>query len=232
MQIFGADACGVEGFQQRAHALNIVFRAHYIIKERELVAQGLGVFAQQAIVIKRANEVVENVAVAVREVLFARLLAQLIVERGAVAIHHLFIVGIVGGGGAHTRGVHRRHIVVAAYAAESLVEGRLSEVGVLLAVVGIGGAVDGVVVGTVIIVARMIAVRGVEVVVGAVDIIVDIIVDIVIVGRCHLQSRVVVELGVHIFFQLGHRHLHELHLQHLLLCKLLYLLQFLFLGLY
>ena len=108
--------------QHSQHIGNRLFTDVHIIINSKLIAQAAQVFAQQAVIVERAYEVLHNSLLYRRQLHLGHLLLKLVVERGGVTIYHFLIVGIV----PVVSLPYLRHLVVHSDTFKSRVESLLS----------------------------------------------------------------------------------------------------------
>ena len=193
LQRAGADARGVERLQTVEHVDELRLVHVDVVVDGQFVAEVAHVLAQQPVVVERADEIFHDVALPIGELQLAHLLLELVIKRGGVAPDNLLIVG-VGVAGRGCPQVGRRQFVVAPQVFQCVVKGffALLALGLLLVLLvgGVGLAVFG----------QLPFGRG-----------------LLLFVPPFFQGRVVVQLGKDVLFQLGQRHLEQLHLEHLLL---------------
>ena len=193
------------------HVFQLLLRYVHVVIDGKLIADAVQVFAQQAIVIERTDEVFHDFLLLVGKVLHVHLLLQLVVEGGSVAINHFLIVGVVLV--VIPICVIVRHLVILSDAFQSLVEFIFSFFFLRLCLVG-----SIIVHLAVVITVFCIMLHRRVTIVAFVEHIVRVLA---------FQSRIIVQFGIDAILQFGEGHFQELHLQHLLGGESLKLLQLL-----
>ena len=136
LQRAGSDAGGVEVLQQLQYVLYLLWRRVDVLVDGQFVADGVEAFAQQPVVVERADEVFHDVVLALAEVYHAQLVVQLVLKRRLLAeVHFLALL-------AHglSAAVYGQFLVVAPDAGQCLVECRLAFLALALGVEIVVGA--------------------------------------------------------------------------------------------
>ena len=90
----GPDARRVEGLQDLQDLLYLLHRHVDAVVDGELITDIIETLAQQAVTVEGADEILHDLLLLIGELRLAHLLFELVVERGGVAPHRFFIVGI------------------------------------------------------------------------------------------------------------------------------------------
>ena len=183
LEVARTDAGRVELLQDGEHLGNLVLCDIEVMIDGQFVADGVELLAEQSVVVERADQIFQDIALTVRHVHLAHLFLQLVVERDAIPVDHL--LALLGDGA--TRLIDGQILIVAPDGTEGLVEGRLS----LLALV-----------------ARLeVLLRGTQ---GVLTVLIVHIVSVILLTRaCHLEGRIVVHLGIDTVYQLHHWQFHQ-----------------------
>ena len=178
----------VHVLQHFEHVFNLRFAHIEVMIDSQFVADGIQIFAQEAVIVKTSNEIFHHSILLFSQCEHVHLLLQLVIKRGCVTINRLFIVGIIV---IVCIGSLRHNVVF-----PNIFQGSIQRILTLFSLVY----------GVKVVAIFVFRISILPLIVGQSH------------GRIvFFEGGIIVEFSIDVLFKFGQWHLQQMHLQHLLL---------------